>query len=91
MIQKAKNEVFGHFRSLACWIDLVLHIVTVLNVLQHVARVPGYAGSLNILKNAFLNDPESQKSHCMCCILHILILINSSYYLAVVSFKFGII
>ena len=76
------------FRCLACWIDLVLHIVIVLNVLLHVASVPGHAGSFKIHKNPFLNDQKSQKSHWIGCILHILILINNVHGLVMVSFNF---
>ena len=76
------------FRRLACWIDLVLHIVIVLNVLLHVASVPGHAGSFKIHKNPFLNDQKSQKSHWIGCILHILILINNVHGLVMVSINF---
>ena len=49
------------FLSLVCWIDLILHIVIVLNVYQLSAMLPGQAGSFKNHKNAFLNDPKSQK------------------------------
>ena len=44
------------FLSLVCWIDLILHIVIVLNVYQLSAMLPGQAGSFKNHKNAFLND-----------------------------------
>ena len=80
-----KSGFLAIFRSLACWIDLVLHIVIVLNVLLHVASVPGHAGSFKIHKNPFLNDQKSQKSHWIGCILHILMLINNVHGLLMVS------
>ena len=49
------------FLSLVCWIDLILHIVIVLNVYQLSAMLPGQAGSFRNQKNAFMNDPKSQK------------------------------
>ena len=49
------------FLSLVCWIDLILHIAIVLNVYQLLAMLPGQAGSFRNQKNAFMNDPKSQK------------------------------
>ena len=49
------------FWSLVCWIDLILHIVIVLNVLQLSAIIPGHEGSFKGRKNAFLDDPKGQK------------------------------
>ena len=49
------------FLSLVCWIALILHIVIVLNVFQLSAMLPGHEGSFKDHKNAFLNDPKSQK------------------------------
>ena len=49
------------FLSLVFWIDLILHIVLVLNVYQRSAMLPGLEGSFKDHKNAFLNDPKSQK------------------------------
>ena len=49
------------FWSLVCWIDLILHIVIVLNVFQPSAMLPGHEGSFKDHKNAFLNDPEAKK------------------------------
>ena len=56
-----KMRFLAIFLSLVCWIDLILHIVIVLNVYQHSAMLPGQAGSFKNQKNAFLNDPKSQK------------------------------
>ena len=60
----------------------------VLNVLLHVASVPGHAGSFKIHKNPFLNDQKIQKSHWIGCILNILILVNNVHGLVMVSFNF---
>ena len=49
------------FLSLVCWIDLILHIAIVLNVYQLSAMLSGQARSFKNQKNAFLNDPKSQK------------------------------
>ena len=49
------------FLSLVCWIDLILHIVIVLNVYQLSAMLIGQAGSFKNHKNPFLNDPNCQK------------------------------
>ena len=45
MIQSAKKEVFGHFIGLGLLIDLILHVVIVLNVFQGLAALPGQEGS----------------------------------------------
>ena len=37
--ERPKVRFLAIFRSLACWIDLILHIVIVLNVLRHMARL----------------------------------------------------
>ena len=63
MIQRAKKKWFlAIFWSLVCWIELILHIVIVLNVFQLSAILPGHEGSFKDHKNAFLNDPKGQKS-----------------------------
>ena len=49
------------FLSLVCWIDLILHILMVLNVFKVLATVRGNEGSFKSHKNAFLNDPKCQK------------------------------
>ena len=60
MIQRARKEVFGLFWSSVCWVDLIFHIVIVLNVFHHFATLPGHEGSFKN-HNAFLNDPKCQK------------------------------
>ena len=59
--KRPKKRFLAIFLSLVCWIDLILHIVIVLNVFQPSARSPGYEGSFQSHANAFLNDPKSQK------------------------------
>ena len=49
------------FLGLVCWIDLILHILMVLNVFKVLATVRGNEGSFKSHKNAFLNDPKCQK------------------------------
>ena len=56
-----KREFLANFLSLVCWIDLILHIVIVLNVFQLSAMLPGREGPFKDHKNAFLNDPKGQK------------------------------
>ena len=56
-----KKRVLAIFWRLDCWIDLILHIVLVLNVYQRSAMLPGHEGSFKDHKNAPLNDPKSQK------------------------------
>ena len=56
-----KKRFLAIFWSLVCWIDLILHIVIVLNVFQRFAMLPDHEGSLKNCKNAFLNDPKCQK------------------------------
>ena len=59
--KEPKNRFSAIFWSLICWIDLILHIMIVLNVFQLSARLPCREGSFKSHKNAFLNDPKSQK------------------------------
>ena len=59
--KEPKNRFSAIFWSLICWIDLILHIMIVLNVFQLSATLPGHVGSFKDHKNAFLNDPKSQK------------------------------
>ena len=72
IIQKSKKCIFEWskepkkrflviFCSLICWMDLTLHNVIVLNVFQHSTTLPDHEGSFKCHKNAFLNDPKSQK------------------------------
>ena len=49
------------FLSLVCWIDLISQIVVVLDILQHLSTLPCHEGSFKDHKNAFMNDPKSQK------------------------------
>ena len=49
------------FRSLVSWIDLILHIVILLNISHYVTRLTGHEGSVKAHKEAFLNDPINQK------------------------------
>ena len=59
--QEPKKRFLAIFWSLVCWIDLILHMVIVLNDFQHLAMLPGQEESLKSHKNAVLNDPKSQK------------------------------
>ena len=61
MIQRARKRFLVIFWSLVCWIDLILHILIVLNVFQLSATLPLHEGSFKDDKNAFLNGPKSQK------------------------------
>ena len=60
--KEPKKRFLAYFWSLVSWIDLILHIVIVLNVFQLSATLPGHVGSFKGHKNAFLNDPKNQKS-----------------------------
>ena len=59
--KEPKKRFLALFCSLVCWIDLILHIVIVLNVFQLLAMLPGHEESFKDRKNAFLNDPKAQK------------------------------
>ena len=59
--KEPKKRFLAIFLSLVCWIDLILHIVTVLNVFQYLATFSGHGGSFKNHKNTFLNDPKTQK------------------------------
>ena len=56
-----KKRFLAIFWSLVCWIDLILHIVIVLNVFQLLAALPVCEGSFKSHKNAFLNDQTAKK------------------------------
>ena len=56
-----KKRFLAIFWSLVCWIELILHIVIVLNVFQLSAMVPVHEGSFKDYKNAFLNDLKGLK------------------------------
>ena len=86
MIQSAKNVFLAIFWCLVCWIDLILHNVIVLNVFQHSTTLLDHEGSFKCHKNAFLNDPKSQKKRFLAffwtlvswidLVMHILIVLN---------------
>ena len=59
--KEPKNRFSAIFWSLICWIDLILHIMIVLNVFQLSATLPGHEGSFKNHESAFLSDPKSQK------------------------------
>ena len=59
--KRPKKRFLALLLSLVCWIDLILHIVLVLNVFQLSAMLPALEGSFEKHKNGFLNDPKSQK------------------------------
>ena len=59
--KEPKMRFLAIFWSLVCWIDLILHIVIVLNVFQLSAILLGHEEACKDHKNAFLNDPKSQK------------------------------
>ena len=61
MIQKAKKKFLAIFLSLVCWIDLILHIVIVLNVFQHSATLPGHERSFKDHKNTFWMIQRAKK------------------------------
>ena len=59
--KEPQKRFLAIFVSLVCWIDLMLHIVIVLNVFQPSAMLSGHVESFKDHKNVFLNDPKSQK------------------------------
>ena len=59
--KEPKKRFLAIFLSLVGCIDFILHIVIVLNVFQLSAASPSHEGSYKKYKNAFLNDPKSQK------------------------------
>ena len=61
--KEPKKRFLAVFLSLVCWIDLILHIVIVLNVFQHVATLPCHEGSF---KNHETHQivPDQQYSRC---------------------------
>ena len=59
--KEPKNTFLAIFWSLDCLIGMILHIVIVLDIFQHFATLPCHEGSFKNHKNAFLNDPKSQK------------------------------
>ena len=83
------------FLSLVCWIDLILHILMVLNVFQLSATIPGHEGSFKSHEKVFLHDPKSQNEvywawGCWIdLILHILMVLNVFKLLATVPGREG--
>ena len=55
---KSQKRFLTIFWSWVCWIDLILHIVIVLNVFQYQATLPGHEGSFksSFLQKSFLQD-----------------------------------
>ena len=50
-----KNGFLAVISTWDSWIDLILQIAIILNVLQHQAMLPGHGGSLKRYKNAFVD------------------------------------
>ena len=61
MIQTAKNEIFGHFLEFGLLDLLDITYFDSSNVFQHSTTLQDHEGSFKCHKNAFLNDPKSQK------------------------------
>ena len=61
MIQIAKNEVLAIFLSLVHPIDLILHILIEINSPYDLDIVYVLQDRSKIIKDAILNDPNSQK------------------------------
>ena len=59
--EEPKRRFLAIFSSLVCRIDLILHIVVVLNILQHVPTRLGHEGSFKNHRNAFFNNSKSKK------------------------------
>ena len=59
--KEPKRRFLAIFSSLVCRIDLILHIVVVLNILQHVPTRLGHEGSFKNHRKMFLNDQKSKK------------------------------
>ena len=86
------------FLSLVCWIDLILHLVIVLDVYQLSPMLPGQAGSFKSHKKSFLNESKCQKEvladflSLVCwidSILHIVIVLNVYQLLAMLPGQAG--
>ena len=54
-------RILAIFGTTVFWIELILHIVMVLNVFTHLKTFPSHdhEGSFKSSKNAFLNDRKS--------------------------------
>ena len=59
--KEPKKRFLAVFWTSVCWIDLILHNVIVLNIFQHLSTLSCYEGSFISHRNAFLNDPKSQR------------------------------
>ena len=59
--KEPKKRFLAILWSMICWIDLILHIMIVLNVFQLSATLPGHEGSFKNHRNAYLSYPKSQK------------------------------
>ena len=59
--KEQKNSFMASSWTSVCWIDLILHILMVLNVFWLLAMVPGHEGSFKNHKSAYLNDPMNQR------------------------------
>ena len=92
--KEPKKMFLAIFWSLVSWIDLILHIVIVINVLQHLETLPNHATSFKNKRNLFLDDPTNLKwgfsaiflslVHPVNLILHILIKLNDFNNLAMI-------
>ena len=58
MIKRAKNEVFGHFLEFGLLVRLD---IAYFDGTKQFGHDMAHAGSFKKQKNAFLNDPKSQK------------------------------
>ena len=59
---KEPKKVFGRFLEFGLLGRLdILHIMIILNVFQHLTRLPGHGGSFKNHKNTVLNDPKCKK------------------------------
>ena len=95
MIQSAKKEVFGHYLEFGLSDRLDIGYCDSTKCFQCSATLPGHEGSFKDHKNAFLNDPKSQKKTFLAIfwslvcwidlILHIMIVQNVSHHLGVVT------
>ena len=59
--KEPKRRFLAIFWTLVYWIVLILHNVIEINVFQHSTTLLDHEGSFKCHKNAFLNDPKSQK------------------------------
>ena len=83
-----KKKPLAIFWSFICWIDLILHIVIVLNTFQLLAMLPGHGGSVKKThKSTFLNDSKSQKRG-FCTLSGVWSLGSTSHYLIVFCVSF---